>query len=135
MDKDNKKSIKHDEVSLAEELDYEVDFGNFDDVKIEDKPKVETNNDLEVSKTTKEGLLEAQDIMVSIIKKEMVEQAKLGVYDTKLFNLLKDLLKQHEIGLNDKQLQDVQAAFANIKKASKQHIKLHKDEAQSSKLN
>ena len=129
------KEIKHDEISLAEELDYEVDFGNFDEVKIEDKPEPTSNDELQVTKTTKEGLLEAQDIMVSIIKKEMTEQAKLGVYDTKLFNLLKDLLKQHDVGLNDKQLADVQNAFANIKKASKQHINLHKEEAQSNKIN
>ena len=119
-----------DEVQEVE-LDFDAPFEAPD----RGQEAVQEEQELVIEKTSKENLRDIQDIYVAIIKKEMLEQAKMGVYDTKLMGLAKDLLKNNDVGLDDGKAGALNDALINIRAKSKAHVKDHKEESRQHKLN
>lgn len=112
-------------------LDFDAPF----DAPDRGQNEVQVEQELVIEKTSKENLRDIQDIYVAIIKKEMLEQAKMGVYDTKLMGLAKDLLKNNDVGLDDGKAGELKDALTNIRAKSKTHVKGRKEESRQLKLN
>lgn len=123
-----------DDNNKYDTADYAVDFDNVDglstglekdaseDTKIEKTP-------LDVKATSKDTIRATQDLMMAVIKKEIEEQAKLGVYDVKLFNIVKDIAKNNEVGFDDLATGRMLDGMSKIRAASKKQTKDRKEEA------